>query len=585
MPRIRTRRLTTIATLIIIIAAIAAIAMSKTEATMEIEVGVNGDIGVVDTPDPPSASPKILDSVGKPRNYITQLIFEMENSLIELQAKGLTVSKLEEMAIFIYESMSISTRNYHSVQHVFDIINHDDRLEQNPIAVLAACFHDCIYYHVDGGLTLVQAVLLEGSYESSCQSSDDAANVNAKAIDKFTATVREKGTENQGKSMILLQMVEVIFGYTPGQNIRITNDGLNEFLSAVVAVRMLKDHLPIEILAQIACCIEATIPFRQTDKDTGKTHMDRLHDSMKEARELYNLKLSDDDLVKSVQRACLLSNSDVGNFGTTDRLYFLDNTWSLLPESNESLRNEYVYSVDHFHVALFKMYGFFGFLKPAVVFHEFQGVPSVPEIHNLTQECSNNISFGKTYVGAKLVAMSLVSAVAVLTGGDAPISLFTGDLRATERRGSMLQENSRASKRQKQDQFQLSGPVRSCDFFKNKKLHDSEKPPEEFIQNCTKAVYEILAEGRRSESSFDTKRSPWSALLYGYLGDEGLNRILKEHTLYPMTSDRAWALLRALPLKPVNTIVQTISEQALSRTEKICEVLSKLEMEASSSSL
>ena len=76
--------------------------MSKTEATMEIEVGVNGDIGVVDTPDPPSASPKILDSVGKPRNYITQLIFEMENSLIELQAKGLTVSKLEEMAIFIF---------------------------------------------------------------------------------------------------------------------------------------------------------------------------------------------------------------------------------------------------------------------------------------------------------------------------------------------------------------------------------------------------------------------------------------------------------------------------------------------------
>mmetsp|Transcript_11903 Transcript_11903/g.30199 ORF Transcript_11903/g.30199 Transcript_11903/m.30199 type:complete len:537 (+) Transcript_11903:115-1725(+) len=495
MPRILTRRLNTTA-LIIIIAVIAAIAMSKAEATMEMEVGVNGDIGVVDTPDPPSSSPKILDSVGKPRNYITQLIFEMENSLIELQAKGLTISKLEEMAIFIYESMSISTRNYHSVQHVFDIINHDDRLEHNPIAVLAACFHDCIYYHVDGGLTPVQAVLLQGSYETSGQSGDYASNVNAKAIDKFTATIREKGTENQGESMVLLQMVEVIFGYTPGQNIRIANDGLNEFLSAVVAVRMLKGHLPIEVLAQIACCIEATIPFRQPDKETGKTHMDRLYDNMKEARELYNLKLSDEDLVKSVQRACLLSNSDVGNFGTTDRLYFLDNTWSLLPESNESLRNEYVYSVDHFHVALFKMYGFFGFLKPSVVFHEFQGVPSVPEIDNLTQECSNNLLFGKTYVGAKLVAMSLVSAVAVLTGGDAPISLFTGDLRATERQGNMLLENSRASKRQKQDQFQLSGPVRSCDFFKDKKTARFPK--------ATRGVYSKLYQGRLRDSSGGT---------------------------------------------------------------------------------
>eukprot|EP00531_Pseudo-nitzschia_arenysensis_P003772 CAMPEP_0116135368 /NCGR_PEP_ID=MMETSP0329-20121206/11152_1 /TAXON_ID=697910 /ORGANISM="Pseudo-nitzschia arenysensis, Strain B593" /LENGTH=509 /DNA_ID=CAMNT_0003630161 /DNA_START=3 /DNA_END=1532 /DNA_ORIENTATION=+ len=508
----------------------------------------------------------------------------MESSLIELEATGLRISKLEEMAVFIYESMSISTRNYHSVQHVFDIINHDDRLENNPIAVIAACFHDCIYYHVDGGLTPVQAVLLEGSYAISGQTADEDANTfNAKREYKFYAT-ENRGNKNQGKSMMLLQMVEVIFGYAPGQSIRITNDGLNEFLSAVVAVRMLQDHLPIEILAQIACCIEATIPFRQPDKETGKTHMDRLYENMKEAREIYNLELSDEDLVISVQRACLLSNSDVGNFGTTDRLYFLDNTWSLLPETNESLRNEYVYSVDHFHVALYKMYGFFGFLKPAVVFHEFRGVPAVPEMDRLIQECSNNLAFGRTYVGAKLVAMSLVSAVAVLTGGDAPISLFTGDLRASERRGSMLMEGSRASKRQKQDQFKLSGPVRSCDFFRNKTLHDSQQPPEEYLQNCTQPVYEILAEGRRSESSFDTKRSPWSALLYGYLGDEGLNRILEEQTLYPMNAERAWSLLRALPLKPVNTIVQSISQQALSRTEKICEVLSKLETEASTCS-
>lgn len=530
--------------------------------------------------------PNFLDA--KPRNYITQLIFEMENSLIQLKAADLTISKLEEMAVFIYESMSISTRNYHSVQHVFDIINHDERLETNPIAILAACFHDCIYYHVDGGLTPKQAILLEGSFKitgSNIEGQDDSTT-NAQKIYKFFATERETDANVNGSGndnpLLHLQMVETIFGYTPGQHIRTANDGLNEFLSAVVAVRMLQDHLPIEMLAHIACCIEATIPFRPPDKDTGKTHMDKLYDNMKEARKLYNLKLSDEELVQSVQQACLLSNSDVGNFGTTDRFWFLDNTWSLLPESNESLRNEYVYSVDHFHVALFKMYGFFGFLKPAVVFHEFRGVPAAKEMDGLVQECSNNLAFGRTYVGAKLVAMSLVSALAVLTGGDAPISLFTGDLRATERRSSMAKViGRRASKRQKQDHFQLAKPhkVRSCDFLKNKPFPSKQQqhPPDESLKKCNQPVYEMLAEGRRSESSFDTKRSPWAALLYGYMGDEGLNRILKEHTLYPMTDERAWSLLRALPLEPVNTIVQSILEQALSRADKMCEILSELE--------
>ena len=553
--------------------------MSTTEVIVDVEVGAN---------DVTNVSPQFLDTRSKPRNYITQLIFEMEHSLIELDAAELTISKLEEMSIFIYESMCISTRNYHSVQHVFDIINHDDRLQNNPIGILSACFHDCIYYHVDGGLTPVQAVLLEGSFETigpNTDGNDDLANFNTKRIYKFFATNRENGVydKNNGKSIILLQMVETIFGYTPGQNIRITNDGLNEFLSAVVAVRMLKDHLPVEILSQIACCIEATIPFRQPEKQTGKTHMANLYDNMKKARDMYNLELSDEDLVNSVQRSCLLSNSDVGNFGTTDRLWFLDKTWSLLPESNESLRNEYVYSVDHFNVALYKMYGFFCFLNSAVVFHEFRGVPNVLEMDRLTQQCENNLAFGRTYVGAKFVAMSLVSSLAVLTGGDAPISLFTGDLRATERQSSHG-VSDRESKMQKQDQLQLAGPIRSCDIFKNKTFRNSQQPPDEYLKNCNQAVYEILAEGRRSESSFDTKRSPWSALLYGYLGDDGLNQILKDHTLYPMTDERAWSLLRALPLKPVNIIFESISQHALSRADKICEILSKLESSEASMS-
>ena len=571
-PRRRIRRLPISSAFIAILATIVA-AIAMTEANVNVEMGVNTVEGGVET------SSLSVEAVAKPRNYITQLIFEMEHSLLDLKASDLTISKLEEMAIFIYESMSISTRNYHSVQHVFDIINHDERLETNPIAVLSACFHDCIYYHVDGGLTPVQAHLLEGSFETTAPiTNDEEDDEEYQEIYKFFATKREIDVDySNNKSMMLLQMVETIFGYTPGQHIRVTGDGLNEFLSAIVAVRMLKDHLSVEILAQIVCCIEATIPFRQANKDTGRTHMEQLYENMKKARDMYNLQLSDEELVTSVQRACLLSNSDVGNFGTTDRLWFLDNTWSLLPESNESLRNEYVYSVDHFHVALHKMYGFFGFLQPEVVFHEFQGVPAISEMENLTQECRKNLAFGRTYVGAKLVGMSLVSAFAVLTGGDAPISLFTGDLRSTQR-----QSGHRKSKKQKAaNHLQLSGPIQAAAFLKNKhkNYHDALQPPTESLENCDTGVYEILAEGRRSESSFDTKRSPWSALLYGYLGEEGLNQILQEQTLYPMTEERAWNLLRALPLEPVRFICKSISQQAISRAEKLCEILTQLESE------
>jgi hypothetical protein len=560
--------------------------MSQTEATAR----VNCDVDDID-----AAAEKFLAdnnmnfdaevcSTGKPRNYITQLIFELENSLIQLKAKNLTISKLEEMAILIFESMSISTRNYHSVQHVFDLINHDDRLQNYPIAIVSACFHDCIYYHVDGGLTPVQAVLLEGSYKIIGPSVKDMAEtdyLHTQQIYKFFATDREEEITEIENPLMLLQMVETIFGYAPGYNIKITMDGLNEFLSAVVAVRMLKDHLPIEMLAQIACCIEATIPFRPVDKVTGKTHMDKLFDNMKKARQLYDLKLSDEDLISSVQRACLISNSDVGNFGTTDRLWFLDNAWSLLPELNESLRNQYVYSVDHFHVALFKMYGFYGFLQPEVVFHDFQGVPAPDELNGLVEECRHNLAFGRTYVGAKLVAMSFVSALAVLSGGDAPISLFTGDLRPTERRRSQVTRRLSTGNGHRNISLLASAQsLRAYDFFKNKTFGLSQIPLDGRLQNCNLLVYEILAEGRRSESSFDTKRSPWAALLYGQLGDDGLNRILKEHTLYPMTEERAWSLLRALPLEPVQTIIQTISEQALSRADKICELFSRLESDA-----
>ena len=565
------------------------------------------------------------NSTPKPKNYIVQLIFELEHALLALHATQLTIPKLERMATFIYESMSMATRNYHSVRHVFDIINFDPRLyDQNPIAILSACFHDCVYYHVDGGLTPFQGHILKGTYtlgdHDTCENNDSLEteleqnkedNLTTSQIYTFYATDAPHYQDD-------LQMVETIFGYTAGQQIRVTGDGLNEYLSAVVAIRMLREHLAPEILVQIVCCIEATIPFRPRDSQTQHTHMMQLYANMQAVTRIYDLVLSDEEIIQSVQRACILSNSDVGNFGTQDRYWFLDNTWSLLPETNESLRNEYVYSVEHFHTALYKMYGFFGFLQPEVVFHEFRGVPTPEELTTLETECRNNLALGRKYVGAKLVAMGVVSALAVLSGGDAPINLFTGDLRAEQRHrtnavsrrsvsatGFQLtaKEHTKTTKNTADTQRrQFNTDHRYTDSSQSTRMiphrisgdgnhglgiggttNDVTLPcRSEYKEgDFTEMVYDILANGRRSKQNFDTKRSPWAALLYRYLGDARLQEILEEqqNLASPLTEDRAWTLLRSLPLVPVQTIANSIAEQALSRTDRILDIIAQLQHE------
>lgn len=110
-------------------------------------------------------------------------------------------------------------------------------------------------------------------------------------------------------------------------------------------------------------------------------------------------------------------------FNHQDQAWFLDNTWSLLPESNEALRHKFLYTVQEFQFAVFKMHGFFAyFLKPELIFQQFRGVPTDEEMVALKSRAGRNIEIGRRYVAAKLLSVSVLSAFAELTGGDAPIS-------------------------------------------------------------------------------------------------------------------------------------------------------------------
>jgi hypothetical protein len=446
--------------------------------------------------------------------YIGRLILGLHDCLHQLGANP-TNQQLEHWAIFIHESMSTSTRNYHSVKHVFDVADGWD----DPIGVLSAYFHDCIYYLVDGGFSSCQTSILKNVMETK----DEQLLFKSDPDDE------------------LLIMCLMIFGLEDGQDMAKTK-GLNEFLSALIACRELKSMLPKKVLAMIACCIEATIAFRPVID--GKTPSDRLHNRMVITNNKCRLGLSEEELVEAVQRAIILSNRDLGNFGSEDRFYFLDSTWSLLPELNNSLRHQHCYSVTEFQEAIVNMNGFLSFLQVHMIFGSFRGVPSQEDIELLETHATRNLEIGRIYLGAKVLAISMLAAFAELTGGDAPMSLFLGDL-----------------------------PSR---HHVSRRLSDClpEQAPEQ--AECDMEIYNILQKGRKSETSFDIRQSPLAAYLYGCMGNTGIKSAVKDLKLYPMTADTAHALLRTLPQDAVVRIGQNMADVALSRHDLILRLVYEL---------
>lgn len=171
--------------------------------------------------------------------YLQRLVVEMRTSLEKFDDENdvdVTDDQLENWAIIIYESMSAPSRTFHGVQHVFDISEGAD-----PIQKVSALFHDVIYYSIDGGLNPAQEKVLHGLVN---EGEDKTVSLCEDEFDEATRLVID------------------IFGISPGQTLN-PFSGLNEFLSAALAIRCLKTALSLSSLAKIAVCIEATIPFRE----------------------------------------------------------------------------------------------------------------------------------------------------------------------------------------------------------------------------------------------------------------------------------------------------------------------------------
>ncbi len=410
---------------------------------------------------------------------------------------------LEQWAVLIHASMSGRGRSYHTVEHVFDVNGDADA-----IGSLAILFHDTVYCEVDGGLP---RGLESHLGDALCV---DGGHVELGSFDPQQDPLRA--------------LVAQIFGFTPGQAVTFQT-GLNELASALLAVRALRSHLSVSELAQVVACIEATIPFRPPGIE--ETLAARLF----EADAAHSLGLATPGVHTSVRRAVRVANRDVGNFAYEDAGAFLSHTWEILPEINPTLRAP-AYTLGEYRVAMTKMEGFLASLEPERVIREFRGAPEPAELAELRRRVAINLARGVRYLKQKLLSARILETLAQLTGGDAPVSLFMGDL-----------PNEKPSLRLEH----LLPP--SC-------------TPS--VPDVDAEVLRLLIDGRKKESGFDLRHSPLAAYVYAELGDERSDRA--------RAAADGWPLLEAIPEAMVALVARACAAIAPTRAEGLQQIIDRV---------
>lgn len=405
-------------------------------------------------------------------------------------------AELERWSVEVHYAMSAGGRWFHTIEHVFEIID-----GACPIQVLAGLFHDTVYLQVDGGIPRRLEERL----------GDLLGDHHLHFAHDRTAS-----------------RVAAIFGLSEGAPLDEVV-GLNEYLSAVFAARCLAGHAPESVIWPVVACIELTIPFRP--EIDGLSAALRLRERLERT-----VVASDAELDEAIAWAQELANRDVGNFASDDHAWFLDNTWKLLPESHAGLRDS-VYTIGEYAYALESMRRFFCQLDPDVVFGSFAGSPTRSELDRMRGAAVTNLAVGRRYLDAKLLAASVLGALADRTGGDAPISLFMGDLPSLN-------------------------PTTPC--------LDHYLPAGEAPVDGDPLVYELLSAGRATHQGFDLRNSPLAAWLYGRLGQQ-VHGLVDELVLLPETERPDFVLRHTLT--SIEPVIRATAELAVTRRDQLLALI------------
>jgi hypothetical protein len=411
---------------------------------------------------------------------------------------------IEKMAIHVYKCMEGNYRNFHTTQHIFDI-----NKNLSDYARIAAIYHDIVYLQVDRGL-----------------------GNNSVFLDKFITT------NNNNEGLIVdseertFKDILKVFGYEKGQKINI-NNGLNEFLSALVMAESLKFFLNIHQILHIASIIESTIPFRENNLHNLKGRLN-------------NINLVKKQDIETILKDCVdMSNSDVNNF-MQDASIFIDNTWKLIQESNKFSNKFEIYCIDDYMNVLINMETFLIKLNFRKVFHNMQNEGKVYPTNyvEMTTKCRKNIKTALHYIHCKIYSIVLLHVIDRCTIPinedyiSSPISLFLGYSSNNDK----------------------------------EVIIDNYLPKISVNKNymCNKMILNLLAKGRKTSSS-DLNHSPLASFIYSSLGIITLERRYNEaiNLLKDPKRDECLIFLKNQPKEMTHSILVAIKEICLSRKIEI----------------
>ncbi len=421
------------------------------------------------------------------------------------------VKTLEELAVLIHKAMTVQARNYHNLEHVLSLVNPD-----SPIQTLAALFHDIVYYQVDLGF-LPEIMEVVAPFISKDEQAFSLAR-GLPAEDRLFSLARETFDIPLGAVI------------TPSH-------GLNEFLSALVMNKKLGEIVPERELVKMDFCVEATIPFRGPDAQ-GRDYFERQAGRLRQINGGWGFEMSEAEIRQTICLAVRMANKDVASFAEANPGDFLSKTWRLLPETNVPLRAGFsVYSIREYREALQHMEGFFRILDPQTIFHQFNGEPTSERFSQLVALARRNIQVGRKYLQMKLLAQSILEALAEESGGDAPLSLFMGDL-----------------------------PIRSGVERLEQYLPFVDDPA---WAEPASIEYTLLAQGRNEDPGFDLDISPLTLFIYRSLPPDMIEQAV------------GWAeemfagrlppgdFLRRLPPAMVGPIARASAKMVITRSEAL----------------
>ncbi len=421
---------------------------------------------------------------------------------------NVSMADTERLALLVHHAMESTKRVYHTSGHVFGLCD-----GMQPVQVLAALFHDIVYYQLDQGFPPLCSHWLH--------------DVTREVEDNLVLQPIPDGDT-------ALALCAALFDFAPGQVLPLYG-GMNEFLSAVVAVRLLQPHVGVPDLIAVVACIEATVPFRAPDSH-GHTAPQRLAQRVHHA---YCAQVDGADpqaaqafTDRVVWDAVSLTNRDVGSFAEADPGLFLSNTWLLIEESNAPLAVAGMYTVQEYRLGLSRMDSFLRTLDPRHVFHQYKEQPSTREFADLCTTAHKNMVFATDFLGAKIVSIAIVEALALCTGTDAPIAMFLGEIRSAYGRPERVEDYLPAV---------LPQPDVNPDLLR------------------------AFEKGRTLESNNDLTASPLTAFVYRCVGHQGTQDALALAREMFACQRTPLAFLQALDQAMVCAIVRGCAQIALSR--------------------